>query len=248
MCRFYPPFSGVYRIFFTSPFFRSYFMQRCITNKKLIKMKTRIILSIFLVLAFILPGCVFSLYPLYTESDLVYDSKLEGVWSDPDNKEAWKFENLLQHETGPDKNKPEQEKNKILKDPLINNKTYLLTYTENGEARRMEAHLTRLDDNLFLDIFPKDLNLKNSFFESQFVPVHTYVKITITGNRVELYFLNTDFLDKLLEQNTIRIKYESLDNYKVITASTDELQKFIKKYANRQELFDKPWVLTKKTK
>jgi len=30
-------------------------------------------------LAFILPGCVYSLYPLYTDSDLVYDSKLEGV-------------------------------------------------------------------------------------------------------------------------------------------------------------------------
>ncbi|HEY8895523.1 MAG TPA: hypothetical protein VIM79_11935, partial [Niastella sp.] len=193
------------------------------------------------VLAFVLPGCVFSLYPLYTDNDLVYDNKLLGVWSDPDNKDGWKFENLVQQ-------KPEQEKNKILKDQLNNKKTYLLTYTENGEARKMQANLTRLDDNLFLDIFPDDLNLKNSFFESQFVPVHTYAKIKITGDRVELYFLNSELLDKLLEQNTIRIKYESLNYYKVITASTEELQKFIKKYADRKELFDTPVVLTKKGK
>jgi hypothetical protein len=90
--------------------------------------------------------------------------------------------------------------------------------------------------------------LKNSFFESQFLPVHTYAKVTITGNRVELYFLDKDFLDKLLEQNTIRIKHETLSGYKVITASTEELQKFIMKYANRRDLFEEPVVLTKKLK
>jgi hypothetical protein len=211
-------------------------------------MKTKIILFLVLALAFILPGCVYSLYPLYTASDLVYDNKLEGVWSDSDAKDDWKFENLLQHEMAPYKNKPEQEKNEIFKDKSFNKNTYLLTYTENGEARKMQVNMTRLDDNLFLDIFPDDLNLKNGFFEDQYLPVHTYAKITITRDRVELYFLNTDLLNDLLEQNTIRIKYESLQNYKVITASTEDLQKFIKKYADRQELFQKPVVLTKKLK
>ncbi|OQP53412.1 hypothetical protein A4H97_23470 [Niastella yeongjuensis] len=208
-------------------------------------MKTKIALILLLIGAFILPGCVFSLYPLYTENDLVYDNNLEGVWGDT-SKNTWKFENLMQHEMAPYKNKPEREKQEIIKGQLINKKTYLLTCTENGEARKMQAHLTQLDDNLFLDIFPDDLNLKNSFFETQFVPVHTYAKVKITGNRFELYFLNTDLMDKLLEQNTIRIKYEKLNNYKVITASTEELQKFIKKYANRRDLFNDAAFLTKK--
>lgn len=210
-------------------------------------MKTKIPLFVMLILAFILPGCVFSLYPLYTEKDLVYDPKLEGVYADPKSQEGWKFENLLQHEKE-GKSQTDVVKAGILKDETINKKTYLLTYTENGEARRMQAHLTRLGDYLFLDIFPEELQLKNSFFESQFVPVHTYAKVKITGNRVELYFLDKDFLDKLLEQNTIRIKHETLSGYKVITASTEELQKFITKYAGRQDLFEEPVVLTKKLK
>ena len=187
-----------------------------------------------LLLAFTLPGCVFSLYPLYTANDLVYDSKLEGVWGEPGKQDVWKFEKQLQRKIEANKNMDE--------------KKYLLTYTESGEARKMQGHLTRLDANLFLDIFPEELDIKNSFFESQFVPVHTYAKVKITGERIELYFLNKDFLDKLLDQNTIRIKHETLDSYKVITASTDELQKFIKKYANRKELFEDPVVLTKKLK
>ena len=187
-----------------------------------------------LLLAFILPGCVFSLYPLYTTNDLVYDSKLEGIWGETGKQEIWKFEKQTQHS--------------IIGNNSIEEKAYLLTFTENGEARKMQGHLTRLDDNLFLDIFPEELGSKNSLFESQFVPVHTYAKVKITGDHIELNFLNTDFLDKLLEQNTIRIKHENLDSYKIITASTDELQKFIKKYANRQELFEQPVVLTKKPK
>ena len=211
-------------------------------------MKTKIILSIMLLLAFILPGCVFSLYPLYTENDLVYDSKLEGVWATPGSEDSWKFENLLQHEMAPYKNKADGEKEGSIKKTFINKKTYLLTYTENGEAREMQANLARLDDNLFLDIFPEELKLKNSFFESQYVPVHTYAKVKQTANGFELDFFDTDFLNKLLEQNTIRIKYESFKDYKIITASTDELQKFVKKYADNPKLFGSPVVLTKKPK
>jgi len=211
-------------------------------------MKTKIILSIMLLLAVILPGCVFSLYPLYTENDLVYDSKLEGVWNDPKTQEGWKFENLLQHEKEGNKNNSDVVKAGMLKDDMINKKTYLFTYTENGEARRMQAHLTKLGEYLFLDLFPEELQLKNSFFESQFVPVHTYAKVKLSGNRIELYFLDKDFLNKLLDQNTIRIKHEKLDSYKVITASTDELQKFVKKYASNPDLFEDPVVLTKKLK
>ena len=211
-------------------------------------MKTKIVLSVMLVLAFILPGCVYTLYPIYTIKDLVYDNKLEGEWGTPGSKDSWKFENLLQHELAPYRNKAEWEKQEFLKSSLINKNSYLLTYTENGETRKMQANLARLDDNLFLDIFPDDLNLKNKFFENQYVPVHTYAKIKINNDRIELYFFNTDLLNKLLEQNTIRIKHESLEYYKLITASTDELQKFVKKYADREDLFEKPELLTKKLK
>ena len=147
-----------------------------------------------LIAAFILPGCVYSLYPIYTDNDLVYDGKLEGMWSAPGSKDVWKFENLLQHEIAPYKNKAEWEKQNFLKSGFINKNTYLLTYTENGDSKKMQVNMAKLDDNLFLDIFPESLNLKNSFFEDQFVPVHTYAKIKMMGDKFELYFFNVESL------------------------------------------------------
>jgi len=208
-------------------------------------MKTKIILFSILLLAFILPGCVYSLYPLYTTKDLVYENKLVGLWRSPEN-DTWKFENLLQQELEPYKDKAERAQKEKEKKVFLNEETYLLSCTENGEKRRMQAHLLKLGDNLFLDIFPESINLKNSFFEDQFVPVHTYAKIKIYNNQFELYFFNAEFLYKLLDQKTIRIKHESLQDYKVITASTEELQKFVIKYGDHKDFFAKPVVFNKK--
>jgi len=203
-------------------------------------MKTKIILSVLLILVVILPGCVYSLYPLYTNSDLVYDSKLEGVWGEPGSKDVWKFENLLEHELAPYKNKADREKQEIIKKNLINKNTYLLTYTENGVSKKMLANMFKLDNNLFLDLFPESEPCTDNY-----IPVHSYAKIKMMGNKFEFAPFDSDFLNKLLEQNTIRIKHESFENYKIITASTEDLQKFVMKYADRQELYAKPTVFTK---
>ncbi len=211
-------------------------------------MKTKIILSLLLVAVFVLPGCVYSLYPLYTSNDLVYDSKLEGVWSAPDSKDVWKFENLLEHELAPYKTKAEREQQEKIKKGFINKNTYLLTYTEEGETKKMQVNMCKLDDNLFLDLFPISDNGKPDYVAEQYVPVHSYAKIKMVGDHFEFYFFNSDFLSKLVKQNTIRIKHESLEYYTVITASTDDLQTFVKKYANRQELYEKPTLFTKSAK
>lgn len=207
-------------------------------------MKTKITLFSILLLAFILPGCVYSLYPLYTDKDLVFEKKLTGLWRSAED-ETWKFENLLEQQLMEYKDKPERAQKEKEKKALINKNTYLLSCTENGETRKMETHLVKLGENLFLDIFPQSINLKNSFYEDQFVPVHTYAKIKVYDNRFELYLFNPEFLYKLLDQNTIRIKHESFKDYKVITASTEELQKFVLKYGDHKDFFTPATVFTK---
>jgi hypothetical protein len=51
-----------------------------------------------------------------------------------------------------------------------------------------------------------------------------------------MYWYGEDWLEELFEQNRIRIKHETVTSpgydRQVLTASTDELQKFIRKYAN----------------
>ena len=68
------------------------------------------------------------------------------------------------------------------------------------------------------------------------IPVHTLARVQYSRDSILLYWYGDEWLNELFEQNRIRIKHETVENHdydrQVLTASTDELQKFIKKYAN----------------
>jgi hypothetical protein len=208
-------------------------------------MKTKNIFVAVMLAGFILQGCVTSLHPLYTSGDLVFDKRLLGSWKEGGKDNIWKMENLMEHELAPYTNKTERAEKESFKKLLINKNTYLLTFTEKGETRQFQAHLAKLGNDLFLDLFPDDMHVKNSLFEDHFIPVHTYAKVKIYDNKFELYFFNSELLYKILDQNNIRLKHESFGYYKVITASTQELQQFVTKYAHRKDLFLDPVVMTK---
>lgn len=194
-------------------------------------MKPKTILLVVLMIICILPGCVISIHPLFTKDDLVFDKRLLGTWSvtSENETETWKFETGKQ-EMAPD----------------VYENSYVLRHTTNGETKKFIANLTKLGDEFFLDLYPEDnMNTKNDFFEYHFLPVHTFAKIRIYDNKFELYFFNSDLLTKALQQNTIRLKHESLQYYEVITASTEELQQFVKKYAQRKDVFEKATIFTK---
>jgi len=208
-------------------------------------MRAKKFLLLFFLAATLLPGCITSLHALYTDKDLIYDKRLEGVWKTEKTGETWKLQNLMEKELEPYKDSAERREKEILKSITINRKTYLLTYTENGQSADFTANLVTLGGNLYLDIFPGSLNLKNSFLEDHFLPVHTYAKVVVSGAKVELYFFNAERLYKLMDENRIRLKHESFEYYKVITASTEELQQFVIKFGDKKDFFETALVLKK---
>jgi hypothetical protein len=60
--------------------------------------------------------------------------------------------------------------------------------------------------------------------------------VQYNSDSILLYWFAEEWLTELFEQNRIRIKHETIEfpNYErhLLTATTDELQKFIKKYVN----------------
>jgi hypothetical protein len=158
-------------------------------------------------------GCVPSLNPLYTAKDLVFDSALVGVWSEGDDaKETWAFEKA-------------------------EDKAYNLTYTQDGKKGEFKAHLLKLDDKLFLDLYPEsdamgDWN-RNDFFKSLWVPAHTFARVTGIEPELKMAFLNPDWLKELVEKDPKVIAHQKLgeDRY-IFTASTKDLQQFILRHVN----------------
>ena len=197
-------------------------------------MKTKKLL--FYMLAVILGGCVpiISLHPLYTEKDVVLDKKLYGTWVDDANspKTTWEFKNI------------DEPKN-----------AYKLIYTdEDGQKGSFVAHMVKLQNSLFLDIFPSELpwepedpNKMDWPYNTLFlIPAHTFVKIDSIESQLKLRLTLESDMKDLLKENPNAVKHTSVGDRLVITGSTKELQEFVLKYVDDENLFTDQVTLSRK--
>ncbi len=187
-------------------------------------------------LAVILGGCVpvISLHPLYTEKDVVLDKKLYGTWVDnsSDSNTTWEFKRI------------DEPKN-----------AYKLIFTdEEGQKGSFVAHLVKLQDRLFLDIFPSELpwepedpNKMNWLYNTFFlIPAHTFMKIDSIEPQLKLRLTLESDMKDLLKENPNAVKHTSVGDRLVITGSTKELQEFILKYADDERVFTDQVTLSRK--
>ena len=183
-------------------------------------MKTKIIsipksaptnlLALLVCAAALLAGCVVeSVYPYYTEKDLTFDPALVGQWRNSEKtNEFWRFE-----KSGA--------------------KSYAFTTLDANETNDYDAHLFRLQKQLFLDACTTNRT------DNQ-LPLHHVLKVAQLEPSLKTAVLNYDWLAKLLEKNPRAIRHivvlehpADTNSSKMIylTADTKELQKFILKYA-----------------
>jgi hypothetical protein len=215
---------------------------------------------LFYGLAVLLAGCgpIFSLHPLFTGENIVFEEKLLGTWADDPNKpnNTWEFTRLDEAATG------DLAEELGWGDELGDGakKFYRLnvTTTENDKIQKgaVVACLVKLQDRLFLDVFAdkfpsgeQDVEklplLYNAFF---FVPVHMFVRVDRAGNQLKLGLTDDEKFAKLLEAEPVAVKHEMLGDRPVLTASTKELQAFVLKHAGDEKLFANEMTLTRKSK
>ncbi|MBN1392219.1 MAG: hypothetical protein JW947_05385 [Sedimentisphaerales bacterium] len=190
---------------------------------------------LFYLLAGILGGCipVMSLHPLFTEKDIAFDEKLLGTWVDDSNETIWQFT---------DANKPEKAYNFIFTD-------------EKGQKGSFIAHLVKLDNKLFLDVFPSQMPWDiedpnktqwpyNNFF---LMPSHTFIKVNAVEPQLKLQLTDDDELKKLLKNDPNAVEHTLIEEDRLLlTASTEKLQEFVLKYADDSRVFTKESTLTRK--
>jgi hypothetical protein len=197
-------------------------------------MKTKKFL--FYMLAAILGGCVpvISLHPLYTEKDIVVDKQLFGTWVDDANspETTWEFKSI------------DEPKN-----------AYKLIFTdEEGMKGSFVAHLVKLQNRLFLDIFPSELPWEpedpnkidwpyNTLF---LIPAHTFVKVDSIEPQLKLRLMLESKIEELLKENPSAVEHTSVGDRLVLTGSTKKLQAFVLKYADDERVFTDQVILSRK--
>jgi len=191
---------------------------------------------LFYLLAALLGGCVpvMSLHSLYTKENVVFEQKLLGTWvDDPNSPEViWEFTHI------------DEPKN-----------AYKLIFSDDkGKKGSFVAHLVKLQNSLFLDVFPdefpcdtEDPNktdwLCNVFF---LVPVHTFIKIDSIEPQLKMRLTDDDKMAELLKEDQNAVKHTSIEDRLILTASTKELQAFVLKYADDSRVFTDEIILGRK--
>jgi hypothetical protein len=176
------------------------------------------------VILLLVTGCVVtSVYPFYTGKDVVFDQTLLGDWVD-----AVKT----------------NEPNEFIRVERLGEKGYLVTAFTGSETNSSEAYLFRLKRQLFLDVFPTNRSL-------EYLPVHQVSKVTSLTPKLESMDLNYDWMAKLAEQKPDAIRHLVLPDKPgdtqggriVLTADTQELQRFLLKYVDNTNAWKEPSAL-----
>jgi hypothetical protein len=191
-------------------------------------MKQKIIIGILV--AFLAQGCIVkSLHPFFTETDITFREELISTWIDQDGN-TWKINRI--------KEKPN---------------AYEMQWLEGGKVRvTFLAHLFRLNNQLYVDFLPISSDSGNGngqmIFDLHLMPTHSIARVDeLSPHTLKLKWFNEEWLATLFKQNRIRISHEVImdefpkdpeDRMYVLTASTEELQKFILKYGHEDQAFD----------
>lgn len=167
----------------------------------------------FYLLAVLLGGCLPSLHQLYTEETLIFEERLVGKWTHEDD--IWEFRKAAEKE-------------------------YQLRLLD-GEQKegRFEAHLVELEGMMFLDIFPDTEALEDmqDFYKMHLLAAHTFMKVEQIDPNLQLRMMEPDTVSDMLKDDPNLLKHEQIDDAIVLTASTEQLQKFMVEYANVKDVF-----------
>lgn len=150
----------------------------------------------------IMAGCVPSIYPLYTEKDLVSDPSLVGTWLDKDEEETWTF-------------------------TQGDGQSYDMSISGEDSTVMFRAHLLELDGHRYIDLYPNPPAWDDSPYRDLMLPLHWFGSISIDGDTLVLSLMDPDDLAAMADSGINIPSYMDVDNLRILTASTEELQQFV---------------------
>ncbi len=176
-------------------------------------------------IAFLFVGCpVRSIFPLFTEKDLFFDPALIGKWqvlgSDPPDTvsvTASATEYLVHN-------------------PVLHEGSQTSYHQYSAKLGRIGAHV-------FLDTY-QELS-PNHDAQDHMILAHQFHRITLRGDTLELSSLDDDWLRKMIDGGALPISHVRRDGEIILTASTQDLQAFVLRYADDPGAFAKTAVYIK---
>lgn len=222
-------FSGIVSVLLTNKF---HIMKY---RLKTILVKIRVLISVFAIFLAISSSClVRSIHPFYKEKNIEFLSGLTGTWIDQDSS-IWEI------------SRRENSESFLGKAKVFDN--YHVVYKD-GDGKEKDAYFIlthfKLKGVSYLDFEAlTEENIGDNLASWHFIPSHSVARIEMFGNENALfYWYDEEWLADLFEKNRVKISHEKIssgnsfetESY-ILTASTDELQKFLVKYGDEIDIF-----------
>ena len=200
------------------------------------------ILAIVIV-ALLVSGCyTLSINPLYNKDNVVFEESLLGIWGNPENsEETWIFKKsddnayrLVVKDKGVTQSIQIKKEGVAGTFKKTGDGSFILNVSEDPVKDGIfEVHLMKLDGQLFMDVYPEKPKSLNDMYSSHIIQAHSFFKLILDDDKLCLASLNNDWLKKNLKSKKINIKHINRDGMIILTDSTEELQKFVVKYADK---------------
>ena len=212
------------------------------------KFKSILVVGLFLLLS----SCIVkSIQPFYLKDHIKFNEKLLGSWTTGKTstweflsfKESWEKDN----EGDVELMKEDKEAYELYKD------AYVVNYNSSDKEALFLVMPFMVDEHLFLDFTPFDYEDSglNSLAAQHLLKTHsvTFVDFQEVGS-IKLKWLDESVVKNLINENKIRIKHEQtgIDEDLVLTASSEELYRFLQKFmaSNIENKWDKDVIKTLK--
>ncbi len=119
---------------------------------------------------------------------------------------------------------------------------YRILWTDAKDTVVYRAQLGGLGKAWFLDSFPPDAG-KNDY---HLLESHLISQIWTTGDTLRISLLEGDWLREMIDAKRLAISHVRRDSEIILTASTEELQKLVVKYANDAGAFAEPGIFIRR--
>lgn len=186
----------------------------------------RYIVFILMLAMISMTGClVSSLHPFFKPKDKIFDPAMVGRWIDGDDC-IWVIE-------------PNESSEFFMGEPKKDSTYHISYYEEEDKAGLFIGTLFQIKGVSYVDFYPEpdEEHCSTDLTSMHHFPTHTLARVQFNRDSILIYWFGEEWLNDLFEQNRIRIKHETVNissdySSHLLTADTEELQKFIRKYAN----------------
>lgn len=196
-------------------------------------------------------GCINSIHPFVNSANTYYDQSLAGFWKfdttivyienflrSPYRDTGIMYDAILRPRTAAERRSAE-----------LASKTYMISYYREGLLYSLEGQLSRINGAPYMQLTPHQIvNDEQLTGSTHYNKAYIIAKLNIGKNEITASFPDGGKIKDLIlsGQSNLKHEYEELFDVFVITASTNDLRKEIRKHAKDNSFFPSANVVTLK--